>query len=125
MECFVVSAQVVEIQIGELQHGLQVLDGAVAADAFGVVVDIGIHSDVFSSKDLGEVNGAEVANAANAHQGVDFLEGIRIVLVKDGEAAKAVGAHQDLIVFEVGGLVDDLHAVVQREHGGVEVFEDL
>ena len=49
-------------------------------------------------------------------------------MVHGGIASKAVGIHQDFIVFESGRLIDDLHAVLQGEHScieGIIVFSAL
>ena len=120
LESLFVGARRGEIQIGELQHGLKVASRAVAPHAFGHHADAGINAGFLSSQDFGQVDGAEVAHAAKGGQRVDFLQGVGVALVHHAVAAEAVGRHQDFVVLEGGGLVDDFHAVFQGEHCGVE-----
>ena len=41
-------------------------------------------------------------------------------MVHDAVATEAVGRHQDFVVLESGGFVDDLHAILQIEDGGIK-----
>ncbi len=68
LEGFVVATRRGEVEVGELQHGLQVAGRAVAAHAFGDIADVGVDRGFLACQDLGQVDGTEVAHAAEGDQ---------------------------------------------------------
>ena len=112
-----------ELQVDELQRGLQVGGRARARDPVRVLLHLRRDLHELARQQLLEVAGREAAHAHLAHRdgGQQRLQH-RARLGQRG-AAQRVGPEEDLVVLEVGGLEPRLDAVRQRQHGDPEGLE--
>ena len=104
-----------EVQVGQLEHRLEILRRRIAAHAFLVEVDVRVDAHLLAGERLGQGRGAEVAHAAFGEQ-ADVLQGKGFAFRIERGTALAVGAQDDLVLVEVGGFHIDRGAVGELVH---------
>ncbi len=111
-----------EFQVHELEHGLHIPAAAVAADKIGVHAHAGADRCGFTGEYFLQFQGRVVFQTHARDHGVR-VAGIEAVgFLEQGLAAKAAGAHDDLVVTEIGRLEHDLDTVGQGEPGQTELL---
>ena len=110
-----------ELQIDQLQRGLEILRRARSADALRRARDRRRRAGDLAGQQLAEIDRREAADAGQADQrrGQRRVE----VVLRRGQRQPAarVRREDDLVVAEVGRLQPDLDAVRQRQHGHADL----
>ena len=103
-----------------MEERLQILGRGRPGQPFGDFADVGRDGDLLARQQLEQRRLVEVAHAALVHDGGDGRSFGEVRVVHQRRAAGADRAHEDLVLFEVGGLDEDAHAVGQLELGHVQ-----
>ena len=112
-ELLLIGGESGELEVNELHHGLQILDGAVAADAVGVIADVDVSAGLLTGKRLLEIRVGEVAQTSERVQATKQIEVGPVVLSVERLTTALECAHRDFVLLEVGLLEHDACAIAQ------------
>ena len=121
VELLLVRSQSSELEVNELHHSLQVLDGTAAAHAIGVVTDGQISAGLLAGKCLLQFRVGEVAQTGVGIQAGDEFQVGSVILAVQRLATALEGGHRDFVLLEVGFLEHDTCTVAQFKHLVAEI----
>ena len=122
MKGFAVGAGRGEVKVNELEHSFEVLGRGGSVDRFGAFGDLRRGGGNFAGQfflKLDEIKSADTAvgNEAGGNGG-----GGKVFVGDSAVSARTEGAHEDLVVFEVGGFEEDSDAVGEFPFGEAEFW---
>ena len=111
-----------EIEIGQLQHRLQIFDGRRSIDALRILCYLGRHRNGFPGERFLQLGGIESTDTGHLNHVLGHLcrrqvRGLDLTVTAFGE-----GLHQDLVRFEFRRVEDDLDSVGQHPFGRLDLF---
>ena len=111
VERLLVFARSVVVEIGQLEHRLEVFGRAVAREALREFADAGADGEVGAFQLLLQLGGVELGNTGIVDEAVGRLGSVGILVLIERDTTPAEGAHQDLVLLKVGFLDDKADTV--------------